>query len=92
VNSTLSRRDTYDSLSHIPGLVFRPYNFAKFAHPKFKKGVRQVGFFANLFQYPFNEPWVQEINQKIDEAKTDEEREMYENELNYLLMTHYRLY
>jgi hypothetical protein len=51
-----------------------------------------MGFFTNLFQYPFNEPWVQEINQKIDEAKTDEEREMYENELNNLLLTHYRLY
>jgi hypothetical protein len=51
-----------------------------------------MGFFTNLFQYPYKEPWIQEINDKIENAKTDEEREMYEQELNNLLMINCRWY
>jgi hypothetical protein len=54
--------------------------------------VIHVGFFANLFQFPFNEPWMQELNEKIQHAETDEEREMYEKELNNLMMIPYLWY
>jgi hypothetical protein len=41
-----------------------------------------MGFFTNLFVYPNNDPWIQDMNEKISNAETDEEREMYQNELD----------
>lgn len=41
-----------------------------------------MGFLANLFAYPYNDPWIQDLNEKIINAETDEEREEHQNELN----------
>lgn len=41
-----------------------------------------MGFLANFFANAFTDPWIQELEEKIKNAETDEEREMYEDQLN----------
>jgi hypothetical protein len=50
-----------------------------------------MGFFANLFTNAFIDPQIQDLEEKISNAETDEEREMYENELHdrQRMMVHY---
>jgi hypothetical protein len=50
-----------------------------------------VSFFANLFANAFIDPQTKDLEEKINNAETDEEREMYENELNdrHRLMINY---
>ena len=38
--------------------------------------------FGKLFQYPFQDQGLEELYDKIQNAQTDEERAMYEKELN----------
>jgi hypothetical protein len=48
-------------------------------------------FFTNLFANAFTDPRTKYLEEKINNAETDEEREMYENELNdqHSTMIHY---
>ncbi len=41
-----------------------------------------MGFFYNMFTDIFTDRQIQVLEKKITDAETDEEREMYENELS----------